>query len=453
MHQRRVRRMLAQGSATAAGLSLAWGIYFAIHQNWLTVALDVCAISLSVLDIVLVRRGRVRAASHLFVAVIFALLLVTALMIDIPTARVPRTMHLFLLPLAACACLLMRDERPALRHGIPGACLAAFIVLAGTDAQVPNAFALPDAIRGPGSWVDIVFSMTTLYGAVLVILADVAERNGIVLELRNALIRGELLLHYQPQVDAFGRVTGAEALIRWRHPVRGLVPPNDFIPAAESTGLMIPIGDWVLRSACVQLARWKSQPASTHVTLAVNVSASQFAERDFVPRVLEIVRETGAPIGQLKLELTESMLAGDIDDIARKMAELKSHGVRLSLDDFGTGFSSLNYLRQLPLDQLKIDQSFVRNILRSSEDASIAQTVVTLGRTLRLDVIAEGVETGEHRSALARMGCHSYQGYYFARPLASADFDAFVVDAQRGTPATGDEATPAPAPAGTPLPA
>ena len=429
LHLRRVRRMLVQGSATAAALGLGWGIYFALHENWLTVALDACAVALSVLDIWLVRRGQLRAASHLFVAVILALLAVTGLMIDIPTAVVPRTMHLFLLPLAACACLLMRDEPRALRHGIPGLCLAMFVLMAGTGLHIPNAFALPDSIRSVGMWVDIVLAMTTLYGAVLVILAEVAERNGIELELRNALIRGELLLNYQPQVDERGRVTGAEALIRWRHPVRGIVPPNDFIPLAESTGLMIPIGDWVLRSACVQLARWQLQPASANVTLAVNVSASQFAEPGFVQRVLEIVRETGAPIGQLKLELTESMLADDIDEVVRKMAELKSHGVRLSLDDFGTGFSSLNYLRQLPLDQLKIDQSFVRNILRSSEDASIAQTVVTLGRTLGLEVIAEGVETSEHRRTLAAMGCNNYQGYFFAKPLASADFDAFVIDA------------------------
>jgi len=337
-------------------------------------------------------------------------------------------MHLFLLPLAACACLLVREEPPVLRHGIPAVCLAAFAVLAGTDWHVTNAFALSDGVRSVGLWMDIVAALVTLYGAVLLILAGVAERNGVELELRNALIRGELLLHYQPQVSEDGRVIGAEALIRWRHPARGLVPPDAFIPLAEAAGLMIPIGDWVLRSACVQLARWQSSPASADMTLAVNVSASQFAESGFVQRVLDIVRETGVTITLLKLELTESMLADDIDAVVRKMAELKSHGVRLSLDDFGTGFSSLNYLRQLPLDQLKIDQSFVRNILRSSEDASIARTVVALGQTLGLDVIAEGVETSEHRRALAEMGCTSYQGYYFARPMAGADFDAFVIE-------------------------
>ena len=438
MHLRRVRRMLVHGSATAAGLSLAWGVYFGLHGNWLVVSLDIIALALSMLDIVLVRRGRLRLASHLFVAVIYALLVVTALMIDIPNAAVPRTMHLFLLPLAACACLLVRNEPAWLRHGIPGVCLATFVLLAGTSWHVPNSFALPDSIRAVGMWIDIVFAMTTLYGSVLVILAEVAERNGVELELRNALIRGELLLHYQPQVAGDGKVIGAEALVRWKHPVRGLVPPNDFIPLAEASGLMIPIGDWVLRSACVQLARWQANPASAHVTLAVNVSASQFAESNFVRRVVDIVRETGVRISLLKLELTESMLAEDIDDVVRKMSELKSHGVRFSLDDFGTGFSSLNYLRQLPIDQLKIDQSFVRNILRSSEDATIAKTVVALGQSLGLDVIAEGVETSEHRRFLADMGCTSYQGYFFARPLTSVDFDAFVAKADAAAVQTAD---------------
>ena len=426
MHLRRVRRMLVQGSATTAGLSLAWGAYFGAHGHWFIVALDVIAVSLSVLAIALLRRGRLRLASHLFVGVVYALLVVTALLIDLPSAQVPRTMHLFLLPLAPCASLLMRNEPAWLRHGIPAICLATFMLLAGTGLHGPDAFALPDSIRSVGMWIDILFSMTSLYGSVLLILAEVAERNGIELELRNALIRGEFLLHYQPQVASDGRVIGAEALIRWRHPVRGMVPPNDFIPVAEATGLMIPIGDWVLRSACMQLARWQANPASAHMTLAVNCSARQFAEPDFVQRVMTIVRETGAPLAMLKLELTESVLAEDMDDVVGKMVELRTHGVRFSLDDFGTGFSSLNYLRQLPVDQLKIDQSFVRNMLRSNQDASIAKTVIALGQTLGLDVIAEGVETGEHRRLLADIGCTSYQGFYFAKPLPSEDFEAFA---------------------------
>ena len=437
---RRVRHMLVRGCITTAALGLSWGIFFSLHEDWLIVALDVCTLALSVQGLVLVRQARLRLASYVYIAVVYFLLCITAVVIDVPTAQVPRTMHVFLLPLAACACLLLRDEKPVLRHGIPSICLLTFVAFGGTSLHLSSAFALPDSIRSVGMWVDLLASMVILYLTLLAILNEVAERNGIELELRDALIRNELLLHYQPQVDAQGRLIGAEALVRWQHPVRGLVPPNDFIPLAEATGLMIPIGDWVLRSACMQLARWQASPATANVPLAVNVSASQFAETGFVTGVLEIVQETGVPIALLKLELTESMLADDIDEVVRKMTELKSHGVRFSLDDFGTGFSSLNYLRQLPLDQLKIDQSFVRNMLRSSKDASIAQTVITLGQSLGLDVIAEGVETSEHRRLLADMGCHSYQGHLFARALTTVDFEAFAVDAAaRTAPSTQAE--------------
>jgi len=209
--------MLVLGSTTAAGLSLGWGSYFTVHGNWLIVSMDLVAIALSALDIALVRARRMRLASHLFLAVIYGLLMISALTVDAPSAAVPRTIHLFLLPLTACACLLVRGEAPWLRHGIPLACLASFVAMAGTDVRVLGEYALPDTIRASGRWVDIVFSMAALYATLIVFLAEVAERNGIELELRNALIRGELLLHYQPQVRGDGHVIGAEALVRWRH--------------------------------------------------------------------------------------------------------------------------------------------------------------------------------------------------------------------------------------------
>ena len=426
MHLRRVRRLQVAGAVMTVIVSLVWGSFFAMRGDWLIVSLDMVTIAVSIASIVLVQRERRRLAAFLYIAVVYLTLCFTSAMIDIPTHDVPRSMHLFLLPIAACSVLLLRQERGWLRHGIPLVCLATFTLFDCTNAHVDSPFALPDAIRSVGIWVDQAMALLALYGGVLIIVADVRARNEAEAELRNALLRGELLLHYQPQVGEHGNVTGAEALVRWRHPSRGLVPPNDFIPLAESTGLMIPLGDWVLRAGCLQLARWQANASMRGLSLAINVSASQFAETGFVARVLAVVHETGAPTSLLKLELTESVLADDLDDVVRKMNELKQHGVRFSLDDFGTGFSSLSYLRQLPLDQLKIDQSFVRNILRSTEDASIARTVVELGHGLHLDVIAEGVETEAHRAFLAGIGCSHYQGYFFARPLASPDFDAFV---------------------------
>ncbi len=247
--------------------------------------------------------------------------------------------------------------------------------------------------------------------------AAVQARAALEVDLRQGLKLGQLTLHYQAQVDACGRVLGAEALVRWQHPQRGLVPPGEFIALAEETGLILPLGQWVLDRACQQLAIWANNPPCAHLTLAVNVSARQFALGDFVERVLAAADLAGAPLERLKLELTESLLLDNADDVVVKMAQLKAHGVALSLDDFGTGFSSLSYLKRLPLDQLKIDQSFVRDIVTDHHDAAIAKTIVALGHNLGMTVIAEGVETVAQRNVLAQIGCLNFQGYYFARPM------------------------------------
>ena len=235
-------------------------------------------------------------------------------------------------------------------------------------------------------------------------------------DLRQSLLANEFSLHYQAQI-AGEQLTGAEVLLRWQHPQRGRVSPADFIPLAEATGLILPLGRWVLETACRQLALWAAQPALAHLTLAVNVSAHQFRLPDFVDQVLAVLKETGADPQRLKLELTESLLVDNVQDIVEKMFALKARGVGFSLDDFGTGYSSLSYLKRLPLDQLKIDQSFVRDVLIDPNDAAIARTVVALAQNLGLGVIAEGVETAAQRDFLISAGCHVYQGYFFSRPL------------------------------------
>ena len=245
-------------------------------------------------------------------------------------------------------------------------------------------------------------------------------------ELRQAVIHHEFLLLYQAQIDLTGRVTGAEALVRWQHPQRGLVLPTEFIPAAESTALILSLGAWILETACTQLALWAHQPGFESLDLAVNVSARQFRHTGFVPSVLATLARTGADPKRLKLELTESMLIDNIDAVIAKMASLKAHGVGFSLDDFGTGYSSLSYLKRLPLDQLKIDQTFVRDVLLDPNDAAISRMVIVLAETLGLAVIAEGVETAEQQEALAVLGCQHFQGYYFSRPVPAAAFEIFV---------------------------
>jgi diguanylate cyclase (GGDEF)-like protein/PAS domain S-box-containing protein len=246
-------------------------------------------------------------------------------------------------------------------------------------------------------------------------------------DLRDGLCRQEMLLHYQPVVQGDGRVTGAEALVRWQQPRRGLVPPGEFIGLAEATGLILPLGQWVLHTACAQLAAWAADPELAHLTMAVNVSANQFRERNFVEKVNAALGQTGANPHRLKLELTESLLADNVEDIIAKMTALRARGVSFSLDDFGTGYSSLSYLKRLPLSQLKIDQSFVRDVLTDPNDAAIARTIVLLGQSLGLAVIAEGVETDGQRQFLADNGCLVYQGYFFSRPLPIELFEAFVL--------------------------
>jgi diguanylate cyclase (GGDEF)-like protein/PAS domain S-box-containing protein len=260
----------------------------------------------------------------------------------------------------------------------------------------------------------------------LAMQAVVNARAALETDLHQGILRGQFMLHYQPQVDALGHVTGAEALLRWRHPVRGMVSPAEFIPLAEETGQVLALGHWVLESACAQLVAWAAHPGYAHLTLAVNVSARQFCEPDFADRVLGLLQLSGANPKRLKLELTESMLVENLEDIIAKMTALRERGISFALDDFGTGYSSLSYLKRLPLDQLKIDQSFVRDVLTDPNDAAIARTIVALAQSLGLAVIAEGVETEAQREFLACHGCHAYQGYLFSRALPKLEFDQLL---------------------------
>jgi EAL domain-containing protein (putative c-di-GMP-specific phosphodiesterase class I) len=248
-----------------------------------------------------------------------------------------------------------------------------------------------------------------------------SARTARVTDLQRALEQREFLLHYQTQFNRNGEPIGAEALVRWNHALRGMVSPAEFIPLAEETRLILPLGQWVLERACAQLARWEDEPGKAEWTMSVNVSALQFGQSDFVASVLHALRQSGANPVNLKLELTESMLVNDVQDVISKMNALKAYQVKFSLDDFGTGYSSLSYLKRLPLDQLKIDQSFVRDLLSDPNDAVIAQAIIALGHSLGLQVIAEGVENLAQRDMLANIDCDAFQGYYFAHPVAAAD--------------------------------
>jgi diguanylate cyclase (GGDEF)-like protein/PAS domain S-box-containing protein len=256
--------------------------------------------------------------------------------------------------------------------------------------------------------------------------ARVSARAVLESDMRRALINHEFVLHYQPLATVNGQLSGVEALVRWRHPQRGLVPPAEFIPVAEDTNMILHLGCWVMMEACRELARWASDERTASLEMSVNVSATQFHRPDFVEQVLAVLSQTGARPDRLRLELTESLLLKDVEGTILKMQRLREAGVRFAVDDFGTGYSSLSYLHRLPLSQLKIDRAFICDALKEGHGAAIVRMIVALGKTLGMSVLAEGVETPEQLAFVMAEGCHYYQGYLFSKPLPEDQLAAFI---------------------------
>ncbi|HEY0444201.1 MAG TPA: EAL domain-containing protein, partial [Candidatus Limnocylindrales bacterium] len=266
------------------------------------------------------------------------------------------------------------------------------------------------------------------------------ERQSIEEHLRRALERRELSLHYQPKIDIpTGAITGAEALIRWTHPERGSVPPIQFIPIAEDSALIVPIGRWVLREACMQARAWLDAGLPAR-TMAVNVSAVELRDKQFLPRLFGIIDETRMDPHFLELELTETVLMKEAESAALILREVRERGINVAIDDFGTGYSSLSYLRKFPIDALKIDQSFVSQIGSGDDDSSIVKAILSMAQSLHLRVVAEGVETVEQLDFLRAHGCDEAQGYYFSRPVPAADFATLLVAG--GTPIAAKRPSP-----------
>lgn len=268
----------------------------------------------------------------------------------------------------------------------------------------------------------------------------VQMRSELEAQLRNSLGNHELILHYQLQIDAEGRPIGVEALLRWNHPERGMLMPDDFILLAEDIGEIVPIGCWVLEQACGQLKQWQGVDVLKQLRIAVNVSAKQFKQSDFVERIERLITNFGVDPALLKLELTESVILDDVKDAVSKMNELKELGIRLSMDDFGTGYSSLSYLQRLPIDELKIDQSFVRDLIGSASNESIVKTIIGLAKSLEMGVVAEGVEIQGQFDLLKEKGCNGFQGYLISRPVPLGGLEILIMNLRNDQTALGGSA-------------
>ncbi|HEX5806420.1 MAG TPA: EAL domain-containing protein [Macromonas sp.] len=425
VHHRREQRMRLVASLMMLVMGAGWGIYFSLHGLWFIVVQDLALMAGALVVITLTWLNRGRLANVVLFTVLLTLICGIAAVMDVPTLDAPRTTHLYLLPLSVASLLAFRDDGFWLRYGLAFICLAAFTALAASTGTPLPGYNLPDEVRVSGSWVQAGAAVLMFITLIHIMQTDATEQTTLERELLEALVQEQFVLHYQPQVDSQGQVIGAEALLRWQHPERGLLMPGQFIELAEQSGLIVPIGKWVLETACAQLRAWSSQPARQGWTLAVNISQKQFAQSDFVQEVLQMVERYNVPAHRLELELTETMFVVDIEATASKMAVLVARGITFSLDDFGTGYSSLSYLKKLPLAKLKIDQSFVADVLTDPSSQAIVRTVIALGQSMGLAVIAEGVETKEQHRFLLDNGCLLFQGYLLSRPVPLRQLEAF----------------------------
>lgn len=424
--QRRERRMRLLASLVMIVMGLLWGLFFSSRGYWAIVLMDVTIILSGLAVFGLTLRNQARRANLILFGALILIVVASTLLLDPPTLTAPRATHLYLLPIAVGALMAFRDEPLWLRYGVSSFSLLLFVALAASNWRPTDFYALPDDVRVVGSWVQGLVAMALFFLLLHILQSDTAERSELDRDLRAAVREQQFVLYYQPQLNDANRVIGAELLIRWQHPQRGLLAPGEFIDHAENTGLIIPIGQWVLEQTAARLRQWKDDPLFGDIGLAVNISQKQFSQSSFVAEILGLIERHGIDARCLELELTETLIVRDMEDLTRKMTALVEHGVRFSLDDFGTGFSSLSHLKRLPLSKLKIDRSFIFDVFTDANSETIVRTVIALGQSMGMTVIAEGVETEAQRRFLSDNGCSQFQGYLLGRPMPLADFCSFV---------------------------
>lgn len=425
-HNKRTKNLITIGGYITIVISLAWSLFFFFVGFKALLFACIISIFTAAVQIALAKRNNVIVAAVLMTHLLF-LTVAFACFADISGDGIPQSTQMNLLPIAAAAFLIFEKNNLYLRTLFPvlGVLLFLFFELGFAPQPWPN-LSIPVEIRIAGFWFNTLSGVLGACTVISIMRSTRKHERTLEAELRSAVSRGEFRLFYQPQVNEQGRIYGVEALLRWHHPTKSNVSPAEFIPLAEETGLIIPIGDWALRTACAQIVQWSKSPKTRDLHIAVNISATQFQQPDFVQQVKHIISKSGASPSKLEFELTESALMGDLQEIAGKMLALKEIGIRWSLDDFGTGYSSLSFLKHLPLEQLKIDQSFVRDMLTDDRSSAILDTIINLGQTLNLDIIAEGVEEESQLAILQEAGCVHFQGYLFSRPVPIEILDDLI---------------------------
>ncbi|WP_168801160.1 putative bifunctional diguanylate cyclase/phosphodiesterase [Rhizobium rhizophilum] len=426
----RVIRVYQGVSLAVAVLALFWTVLFLVNGFPLMALAEFCPVLTALVCFALVTRRHFDL--FLLVAQVSFLVYIIgfSLMFDVPQNGAPRFTHLFL-PVLGMLAYINHLRRPSrLQLSVISASFVAFVVLHGADLRLPFAQPIPPNLHQLAIWLNPTIAALMFCGTIYALQQRLSVPRGIARDLVAAVRHGELSLAYQPQTDRHGQILGAEALLRWNHPTRGPVSPGTFIPAAEEMGLMPIVGTFVLERALETLARWQADPKLSSLRLSVNVSASQFNESDFEAMLRDLLDRRRIDPTRLRLELTESVLIAGLEPVARKMAALKQLGLTFSLDDFGTGFSSLAYLRRLPVSELKIDRSFVAAIAENDRDAALVRSIRAIATDLGLETVAEGVETLAQLSFLEATGCRVFQGYLFGRPMPLADFELAVVAPQ-----------------------
>ncbi|MCU7696692.1 EAL domain-containing protein [Acinetobacter sp. AYS6] len=401
---------------------LFWTIYFAFAQMWLIVYMDVFFTLVSIFSLFLIYIRRISAGILLSQFVLLVFPVVFCLFFDIATIDRPRVAHLFLPAGAILGYLNYRRDPSFLQIVLIVLSIVCFIFFSGSSFTLDSAIPLSEDIRDHGGWIATCVATLMICISIYTMQLEIQIENSMVQDLRLALSKQQFELFYQPQVNSSETLIGAEALLRWLHPVLGYVPTKDFIPAAETFGLMPEIGEWVLVQACKVLQDWSKKDETKDLTLSINISADHFMQPNFEHTVIGLVQRFDINPSRLILEITENIALNNCASMIEKMHFLSKHEIQLSLDDFGTGYSSLSYLQKMPISQIKIDRSFVQAALEDKRSNKLVAGIIKIGLDLNLRVLVEGIETTEQFSNFKSNGCTEFQGYLWGCPQPLNDF-------------------------------